>query len=33
LAGLRSPVGEVASGAIDVEESKVDFLKFLTSFK
>ena len=33
LAGLRSPVAMVASGAINVEGSKVDFLKFLTSFK
>jgi alkyl sulfatase BDS1-like metallo-beta-lactamase superfamily hydrolase len=33
LAGLKSPVAMVATGAINVEGSKVDFLKFLTSFK
>ena len=33
LAGLKHPVLQVASGKIDVEESEVDFLKFLALFK
>ena len=33
LAGLKNPVLQVASGKIDVEESEVDFLKFLALFK
>jgi alkyl sulfatase BDS1-like metallo-beta-lactamase superfamily hydrolase len=33
LAGIKNPVGLIASGEIKVEGSEVNFLRFLTSFK
>ena len=33
LAGLKNPIGLIASGEIKVEGSEVNFLRFLSSFK
>ena len=33
LAGIKNPIGLIASGEIKVEGSEVNFLRFLSSFK
>ena len=33
LAGIKNPIGLIASGEIKIEGSEVNFLRFLSSFK